>query len=401
MKILNVLLGIVTVFIFLMSLSGWVTVSPPASVLTTAFRMPYQMIAKHLVIVLMLCMTGYYTFILIKGISPSPFSVGCSIVLLVCALMGAVFCVRISTAETLISGDNYDYIAESNLSFRTTVEDLHMESEMNQLMVYTPADSEKQKTCIVHLNYGGYALQDIEMRDWLQKLCTQQGYSYAQLGGIGSEDGNFIEIVKDIKRGLAFLQEEKGYDSFILAGGSSGGTFALTIAFSGTNPEIYGEDNVQVNGVIALYPMIDAALNYEYFVTSNTGTNGVFDFMGDAMYCWLYNGETGTLSGESKKLMDKVFGERENPDNVIYDLSNVNQLIGNQNIPVLIIQGALDSMLPIEDKRELFQDWSNQGKSIAYLELHGLDHAFDLMEMSVQNKRVNKEISSWLYQFAQ
>ena len=400
MRILcNVLLGIATVFILLMSLSAWIKVSPPASVLTTAFRIPYQMTAKYLVIALMLGLAGYYSFVLVKGISPRPFSLACTIVLFVCAVLGIMFCTRISTAKALISGEEYSYIDQINQTYEVAVEDMHISAGMEQLMVYTPLGSERSNTCIIHLNYGGWAVQDIRMRGWLQELCTRQGYSYVQMAGMGSESGNFSDMVKNIKSGISFLQNEKQYDSIVLAGGSAGGTFSLDIAFGGTYPEIYGEDQIKINGVIALYPMIDAALNYDYFVLQGEKNKGIFDRTGDVMYCLLFNGKTGTLAGESKLLTERTFGKWEDPDHSLYELSNVNNLVKDQDIPVLIIAGSNDSMLPIEDKRELFENWKRQNKSITYLELPGLDHAFDLMKSSVQNKRMSKEISAWLYKF--
>ena len=397
--IFNCIFGAVTIYILLMSLSTFLKVSPPASVITTAFRIPYQMIAQYLIIFLMLGLIVYYGFLLIEGISPTPFSIACSVVLFICIVIGIVFCTRILTVNVLTSGEGYEYTAQINRAFNVEVDDMHERAGMEQLMVYTPLGSDRSNICIIHLNYGGWAVQDIKMRGWFKKFCTQQGYSFVQLAGIGNENGNFFDIVKDIKSGILFLQNEKKYDSIILTGGSSGGTFSLVIALSGTYPEIYGEEQIKIDGVIALYPMIDAALNYDYFVLQGEKNKGLFNHLGDAMYCMLFNGKTGTLSGESKLLMERTFGTWGDPDDSKYKFSNVNNLIKDQDIPILILQGSMDSMLPIEDKRELFENWKLQNKTISYLELPGLDHAFDLMDDSVQTIRIKKEISSWLYKF--
>jgi len=94
-----------------------------------------------------------------------------------------------------------------------------------------------------------------------------------------------------------------------------------------------------------------------------------------------------------------VFGDYQSDENYYADV-DISTLIGTKDIPILLIQGELDSMVVVEDNRNFFEELKGKGKTVAYLELPGLDHAFDLMGGTAQRRRIEAEIKNWLRFFA-
>lgn len=172
---------------------------------------------------------------------------------------------------------------------------------------------------------------------------------------------------------------------------------ALLTAFSGGNTA-YEIPAAKADGVIALYPITNPYSAYEYFVTENTSA-GWLDHLGDKIYCSLYSGKTGSLAGETKEIMIPVFGDCQSDENYYAD-ADISTLIGTQNIPILLIQGELDSMVVVADNRKFFEELKQKGKTTAYLELPGLDHAFDLVDGTAQKRPIKEEITNWLRCFA-
>lgn len=400
MSFIKVLIVIGLVLTFLLCISPWIKLKPPASVLITAFRMPYQMVAKHLGIILMTYLGGYYLFILISKNPISKFAGISSVVVVLCIISTAVYCFRITFSKAQISGQIYQTVKVNNKQIKSLVEDLREKTDMKQFKFYQPIDVIDKGTCIVYLNYGGWSEQNEGTATYLRNLSLNQGYSYAHLVGMSKEDGSIDVIVKDIIKGLAYLKNEKQMEKLILVGGSAGGHLSLLTAFSNAYPEVYGSESIKVDGVIALYPIVDVQANYDLFVGGTPQKKNLLQKLGDAMYCaTALNATTGTLSGETEKIMDCVFGKEADVENNFYKTASVKNMINvNLDIPVLIIQGSHDTMLSVEDKRELFCLFKEQGRNASYLELPNLDHAFDVAfaDYTVQGKRTKKEIISWL-----
>lgn len=386
--VLEVMLALVLI---IMTLSGIGTMKPPASVVTTAFRMPYQFTVKYITLIIG---GGVLIYLLYSIFVKKTFEISALFMMLVFVLImvcGIGYQVRIASAKTLISGEdwsNYKVLNE-NSGKKGTTEDLSSEAGMEQCLVSLPEGGNTPEVCIIHLNYGGWQSQDEKANGWMKELAMERGYGYVQLAGRGCNEVDITDMVKDVYEGVSWIKHKYGFKKVFLSGESAGGSIALISAFSKNCAD----------GVIALYPISDPAGAYKYYVLDNP-TETIMDIAGNKLYSSLYKGTTGTLSGETKVLMDKVFGEYDSSENK-YKSADILSLVKDQDIPVIIVQGQLDSMVCVEDNRNFYESMKNQEKNISYLELPGLDHAFDLMEGTEQLKKTKKVLTQWLGYFSE
>lgn len=392
--IIYILLSLILLLFLMMSCSVYINLKPPKSVILVALRMPYQMTSTFITVTGVIGIAIYFSAVIIKGIKPEKYSLVLAAGFCICCFMGIVFSLRITAAQAQISGMKYDQTCGSDTNYPVETEDLHEITDTAQCSTATPVGSPYAEDCVVYLNYGGWSAQDEKMGNYLQKLFVKKGYSYVRFAGIGKEQGNISDIVKDVKRGLTVLLEKKHYRKIVLIGGSAGGNIALITAFSNDFQKIYGE-SFSVNGVIALYPMTDMISAYDYFV-ERSQSDSWFGKLGDKLYCGLYGdaSQTGTFSGETKKLDESVFGVRDAADN-LYDEGTVINLIGSQNIPTLMIGGSADSMVVAEDTQKLYNYMKKKGSDCAYLELPNVEHAFDIVDNAAR-KRACIEMEKWV-----
>lgn len=386
-----VLFGLLAVLFLMMTLTAFIKLSPPASVLMVMLRMPYQYAVNYFTPVLAIGLLVFLGFKFFKGTLPSSSEWILAGVFTFVLIGGVIYQFRIMTVKAQKQGMNYREVA-SDQSYESDTEDVSEDAKMQQLFVTTPRKSSLSKVCVVYVNYGGWKRQDVSAGNGVRDMSVSQGYSFAQLAGMDAGDGDIIDTVNDVNRGVAWLKDRFQYEQIFLIGGSAGATIALLCAFA-AGDEVYDVPKVTVDGVIALYPISSPKGAYEYFVLENPASN-VFDYLGDKLYCNTFKGKTGSLAGETKVSMAPFFGEYDTQNH--YGHTEIKQLIGNQDIPILMIQGELDSMVVMEDNRDLFQSLIKRQKTIAYLELPGVDHAFDSVRKSIPNKRAQKEMISWL-----
>ena len=393
-RMIHILLS-VTLFLWIaMSVSIYIRLTPPESVVLVALRMPYQMFSNYLVIAGVFGVGIYVAVILIKGLKPDKYSLVLVVGVCICSILGCVYSVRIMTQKAQISGMQYEESERRKTHYEVTKQDLHEKFNVIQCSVSTPEGSPYSADCVIYLNYGGWSAQDEKMGTYLEEMVTNAGYSYVRFVGIGKEQGNISDIVKSVKEGICKLVREQQYKKVVLIGGSAGGHIALLTAFANELPDIYGE-SIPVDGVIALYPMTDMESAYDYFVEQAKGTS-YLGKLGNRIYCGLYGNVsgTGTFAGETKKLDEAVFGVKGSEDS-LYNEATVLNLVENQNIPTLMIGGSADSMVVVEDNRELYQYMKEHGMDCAYLELPCVEHAFDMTDNPAR-KRACMEMKKWL-----
>jgi len=301
MKLLILLLlSFLAILLVLMTVSAFIKIAPPASVVTTVFRMPYQYMVKYLVIGLAGSLIVYYLFKVLKKQLPSVTGITFTIIFSAILITGIVYQIRIITAKTKKSGIEYSSTYSSKDSFDSKTTDESLQSGIQQLLVTTPIDSPYSDICIVHLNYGGWRVQDLTMRKWLKDTCVSEGYSYVQFAGIDGDDGNIVKILNDVNKGLQWLEDNYRYKKLFLTGGSAGATFALLTAFS-DGSVAYESSAVPIEGVIALYPITNPKNSYDFFAVNNPATNWL-DNLGDKIYCSLYSGTYWLFSGGNKRI---------------------------------------------------------------------------------------------------
>jgi dienelactone hydrolase len=317
-------------------------------------------------------------------------------ILTACFTLGIIYGVRIINASACVSGMEYAVNSDKVIKTEQYEEfDESADAGVSQLKVYVPQNN-NSKICMVHINYGGWSVQTPDSGMYLEKFCEKHGYAFVQLAGVGKEEGDIADIVKSIKKGICYVQGKYNFEQIYLIGESAGGHLALVTAFSGSMPEIYGEDQLSINGVIALYSPTDMEYQYRYFVEKHPAKN-IFGKMGDWLFCSLFHGDTGTLRGETAKIQEQIIGTNMDKEE-FYRVTNVINLIQNQNLPILLIHGDKDTQLGMSDNIELYNNLSENHKAITFLTLPGVDHAYDIVfpESTYQGIRSLAEINSWM-----
>lgn len=393
-RMIHILLSILLLLWIAMSVSVYIRFTPPESIVLAALRIPYQMFSNYLTITGVLGTAIYAAVILIKRLKPEKYSLVLVAGVCICCILGCVYSVRIMTQKAQISRIQYGEYEIRKTQHKVTRQDLHEKLNVTQCSVSTPEGSPYASDGVVYLNYGGWSAQDEQMGTYLEKMVTNIGYSYVRFVGIGKEQGNISDIAKSVKEGIRELVSEQQYKKVVLIGGSAGGHIAFITAFANELPDIYGE-RLPVDGVIALYPMTDMESAYDYFVDRAKETSFLGE-LGSQLYCGLYGNAsgTGTFAGETKSLDETVFGVKSDEDS-FYKEASVLNLVGNQNIPTLMIGGSADSMVVVEDNRKLYHYMKDHGMDCAYLELPNVEHAFDMTDNSAR-KRACIEMKKWL-----
>lgn len=85
----------------------------------------------------------------------------------------------------------------------------------------------------------------------------------------------------------------------------------------------------------------------------------------------------------------------------LVDLSKHDSYLNCKDIPILLIHGSHDSQSPIESTRKLYEAMSSRHKTIDYLELPFIEHAFDSLNVnhSIVGHKMKREITNWLYTY--
>ena len=388
---------LVGVFIFVvcgMVLSAYIKLEPPASVITTLFRMADQMLLNVLIIILgVILLIGIVLWK--KRGKIREFTGVCIILIGICFIGTAIQWMRLLTATSIKTQIDYKPIkaGESQKhSVLKEVKDASKELGVDECKVYCP--SEGAKTCIIYMNYGGWNVQDESMGQQVYQFCEKEGYGFIRFAKARGE-GKYIDAMAlEASEALDKLLDEMQFEHVFLCGGSAGGHMALLCAYGTEQNERLPMKNLAIDGVIGLYPCVDPEASYDYFVGADDKNKSVLDRIGDKLYGMVYGDEDSTLGNSTRTLDESVFGLRNDPQ-AFYEVSAIKNLIDGKQVPVLIVQGALDTMNYVESVRTFTELLKNKENVSAYLELPGTDHVFDIMPTAAW-KRCEMEMTGFI-----
>lgn len=244
-------------------------------------------------------------------------------------------------------------------------------SKLDQCEIYEDNSSEYKNTCLIYLNYGGWSVQPEKYGAQIKNFFQKEGYTFVRFAVARNKGENILELARKINDNLNVLLREKSFEHIILCGGSAGGHLALLCAGKNSGDNSFNISGIKVDGVVALYPCVDPGYAYDYYVKS----------------------DSKMLAAQTKELDEAVFGLRDSSDSY-YEAANIMNAM-NKEIPILIVQGDKDSMLPVEGARALYQNFSSRNKKISYLELPGVEHVFDI-NPSVAWQRCEREMTGFV-----
>lgn len=392
----HVLLSVLILLLFLIMLSAYVILPPPASVVTTLFRMSMQIMLKFCVPILGLILISYGIFLFLHK-SPANKLATIYISALFIIFIGLSYqWIRVATVSSKQSNIAYKSITPgiSRIKSRPVlVQDDTTSDNTFQCQIFQDSSSPYKSTALVYLNYGGWTVNSLSMGTQLQNFCRKEGYTFIRFAAINNASKKINDTLYTCTSKLKELLETQNFDHVYLTGGSAGGHIALLSA-------LIAEDNpfkcpeLNIDGVIALYPSVDPGYCYDYYVSNDKKHKSLLDKLGDALYSSLYQGTTGTLAGESRILYEAVFGIRGEASS-LYKAANIETLLSDHDMPILIVQGSADSMMNPNPARHLYATLKAQNRTAVYLELPGTEHVFDMMPTAAWD-RCEKEMTGFI-----
>lgn len=408
--LLKVILSIVFILLSLWSLCAWIRLDPPTNVLLTLPKMLYMSLIAPILIIYLVLLLAYSFAFLYLSFNQYPiarFYFFSYLLLWLYTLTGFIYCDFIRHAS--VNGHSLSHLHEKimdkkhlhkKLSF--TTDDFTSQKSAKQFILYTPSDGKHKETCLFFLNYGDWNVHpNIKHSFYLRNLALKEGYSFCIYGGKTKEETHLPGIVNDIQEALTFLKIQTPLSRFILCGGSGGAHLALVTAFSNTQPQIFAPFPLEVHGVIALYPIVDLTKHYIYFTCKDDASKSFLDHMGDALFSRMIKDRPNTLGEATKKIMTQLVGGPYESLAPIYEGASIRNMLTGKDIPIFLIHGSHDSHVPTTSTHKLYELMKAQHKTVDYLELPFVEHAFDSLSVnhSVVGHKVKREISNWLYTY--
>ncbi len=219
------------------------------------------------------------------------------------------------------------------------------------LDVFSPADSDSPNPLIVLIHGGYWRTGDKGERIQLAVELADLGYTVASMNYRTSGIAPFPAAIEDIRDAILHLNEhaaEYALDPsrMVIYGGSAGGHLSAFIGLAANTPDrsyVEGLDADAIKGVITLYGMHDLTLpiQREHPFTE--------EFIGAT---W-----------------------EDDPDTYI-DASPVSHVDENDP-PLLIIHGALDGSVSVQNSDSLVRHLERTGVTYTYDRIEGWPHAMD------------------------
>lgn len=408
--LLKVIISIVFILLGLWSLCAWIQLDPPASVLLILPRMLYMSFIAPILVIYLVLLLAYSVAFLYLSFNDHPidsFYFFSYFLLWLYTLAGFVYCDFIRHAP--VNSDPLSPLHEKIITKKHvykkrsfTTSDFTSQKSAKQFILYTPSEGTHKETCLFYLNYGDWSVHPhMKGALYLRDLALKEGYSFCIYGGKSKEETHLPGMVKDIQESLSFLRIKTPLTRFILCGSSAGAHLALVAAFSNTQPQIFASFPLQVHGVIALYPTVDLTNHSIYFTCKDEASKSFLDHMGDAFFNLMMKDRSRTLGDATNKIMTQLVGGPYESFAPIYEGASIRNMLTEKDIPIFLIHGSHDSQVPVEPTRELYELMKDQHKTVDYLELPLVEHAFDLLNVnhSVVGHKVKREISNWLYTY--
>jgi len=233
----------------------------------------------------------------------------------------------------------------------------------NLLDVIRPRDAKPgdKRPVLLQIHGGGWIIGD--KREQAQPLMAQMagdfGWVCVATNYRLSPQATFPDHIVDVKRALAWIRshiaEYGGDPSFVcVTGGSAGGHLTALTALSANDPRFQpGFEQVDTS-VIAAVPFY-----------------GVYDFL-----------DRKQIRGSQSMiplLATRVFKKTPAQDPQLWDAMSPITRVSESAPPFLVIQGTHDTLVFVEEAREFVRALREKSRApVAYLELHGAQHAFDV-----------------------
>ena len=392
-----IMLTFLVLILLLVTLTAYICWKPPMSVVLVPFRMILQIALKYLIIVL--CIVGilYFYFGILKR-QYSYYGMVLYFVSMLCLILNIISAMRVVTAKSEQVGISYTAIkagTEREDYSLVEKEDYAKQLGIKQCKVFWDSDSPYKNTCIIYLNYGGWSVQDESFGAQVMKFCQKEGYSFVRLAAEKMEQESVLELTQKTDKAINELLEIEEFEHIYLCGGSAGGHMSLLCANKEAGDENFPVEGIdKIEGIIALYPCVDPCYSYDYFVDNDAQKQGLLGKMGDKIYCSLYQGDTGTFAGETRKLNESIFGVRTDAESY-YESTAIINCLNSTDIPILIVQGSYDSMTLVQAVRDFVDELHKRGRTVSYLELPGVEHVFDMLP-TVAWERCESEMAGFV-----
>ena len=249
-----------------------------------------------------------------------------------------------------------------------------------RLDVYQPTEDPppgERRPALLQIHGGAWVIGDKrEQGIPLLKAMAKRGWVCFNANYRLSPGATWPDHLVDLKRALAFIREhahEYGVDpSFVaVTGGSAGGHLSAMVALTQNEPrfqEGFEDADTSVQAAVPFYGVYD--------FTNRHGT------MPDEFVEWIL-----------QPMVVKAFLEDE-PERFA-DASPMDNIRADAP-PFLVVHGDYDTLAPVEDARRFVDALEEVSENpVLYIELHGAQHAFDLVT-TVRTRRVVRAVDRFL-----
>jgi dipeptidyl aminopeptidase/acylaminoacyl peptidase len=217
-----------------------------------------------------------------------------------------------------------------------------------------PLSREPKALPLIVLPHGGPQVRDEPGFDWISQALASRGYAVLQpefrgSGGFGRDllSAGFGEFGRkmqtDLSDGVRALAAQGLIDPkrVCIVGGSYGGYAALAGATLDTG--VY-------RCAVSVAGLSDLSAQLEY-------------------WHWPHN----TLDDRNTRFWDRFLGVESADDPKLDTISPIKQ-VGKVSIPILLIHGRDDTVVPVSQSANMFDALKQAGKQVQFVELDGEDH---------------------------
>ncbi len=221
----------------------------------------------------------------------------------------------------------------------------------NRRMEIIRAIGRSPAPCVISLHGGGWFGEGFRDRRPFNLWLARHGYCVVSIAYSALPSARWPEPRDDVLAAIKVLREraaELGIDpnKIVLLGRSAGAQLALATAYTVHDPGI--------RGVVAFYPPTDL----------------------DAL--WRAASRNERLNGYTQRqIFERLLGGTPDTAKTAYENSSPVTLADRQSPPTLLIHGALDSLVPLDQSQQLAEKLSALGRSNALLVIPWASHGFD------------------------
>lgn len=248
----------------------------------------------------------------------------------------------------------------------------------NLLDVYRHRDRPQGAPVLLQVHGGGWVIGDKDTQGIpLMQHMAARGWVCVAMNYRLSPRSRFPDHLVDVKRALAWTREhaaELGADpSFVaVTGGSAGGHLAAMMALTQNDREYqpgFEDADTSVHAAVPFY--------------------GVYDFAAQS-------GTRSALQRRDGFLNRYVMQAGANADPAAYARASPLLRVGPEAPPFLVVHGTHDSLVPVVEAREFVGRLRHVShRPVAYAELRGTQHAFDIFP-SIRSAHVVRGVERFL-----